>query len=183
MGLFGLFKKKNTGPEMKDLVWMDKANKLLGGVKLCEKHKSAVVIAWFSSTENEFNKLFASKLSMPPQIKMAGQVSASAVLDKTVIFLEHYPLRSKEEILIADWQPKEILVLNSMDEPLFTTFGGEKIINLMQKMGMKNDEVIENSMIDKSLERAQRKVEEKVVAESSANSAEEWFKRNYSVDN
>jgi len=178
MGLFDFFKKKNTGPEMKDLVWMDRANKLSGGLKLYEAHKDAVVIAWFSVTENEFNKLFAAKLSMPPQIKMANQITAATVLDKTVIFLEHYPFRSKEENLIAEWKPKEIFVLNSLDEPLFKMFGGERITTMMQRMGMQDGETIEHPMVSKSLERAQRKLEEKVVMESSANSAEEWFRKN-----
>jgi hypothetical protein len=115
---------------------------------------------------------------MPPQIKMARQVTANSVFDKTVIFLEHYPFRSKEENLMADWQPKEVFVLNSLDEPLFAMFGGDKITSLMQRMGMKSDEVMENPIIGRSLENAQRKIEKEVGIDSLANSAEEWFKKN-----
>jgi hypothetical protein len=179
MGLFDIFKKKITGPAMKDLVWMSKPHKLLGAVKLYEEHKDVVLIAWFNNTEVEFTKLFQSK-SMPPQIKMANQVSAVSVLDKTVIFLERYPLRSKEESRIADWKPKEIFVLNSIDDPLFRQFGGERIQHLMRQMGAQEHEMLENSMISKALENAQRKLDKKVVSESLANSADEWFRKNIS---
>jgi hypothetical protein len=180
MGLFDIFKKKNSGPAMKDLVWMSRPHKLLGAVKLYEEHKDAVLIAWFNNTEVEFTKLFQSKLSIPPQIKMANQVSAVSVLDKTVIFLERYPLRSKEESRVADWKPKEIFVLNSIDDPLFRQFGGEKIQHLMQQMGVQEHEMLENPMISKALENAQRKLEKNLLTESLANSAEEWFKKNFS---
>jgi hypothetical protein len=180
MGLFDIFKKKNSGPAMKDLVWMSRPHKLLGAVKLYEEHKGAVLIAWFNNTEVEFSQLFQSKFGTPSQIKMAKQVLATSVLDKTVIFLEHYPLHSKEENLMADWQPKEVFVLNSLDEPLFEKFGGDRIILMMQKMGMKSDEVIENPMIGKALKNAQRKLEKNLITESLANSQEEWFKKNLS---
>jgi preprotein translocase subunit SecA len=39
-------------------------------------------------------------------------------------------------------------------------FGSERIAGLMDKMGFKEGEVIQHSMISKSIERAQKKVEE-----------------------
>jgi preprotein translocase subunit SecA len=39
-------------------------------------------------------------------------------------------------------------------------FGSERIASLMDKMGYKEGEVIQHSMITKSIERAQKKVEE-----------------------
>jgi hypothetical protein len=182
MGIFDIFKKKNAGPAMKDLVWMSRPHKLLGAVKLYEEHKGAVLIAWFNNTEIEFSQLFQSKFGIPPQIKMAKQVLATSVLDKTVIFLEHYPLRGKEENLMTDWRPRKVFVLNSLDEPLFTRFGAEKIISLLEKMGMKSDEMLENSMISKALENAQRKLDKKILSESLANSADEWFRKNFSPE-
>lgn len=48
----------------------------------------------------------------------------------------------------------------SLDDDLMRIFGSERIKNWMRKIGMKEDEAIENSMITKSIERSQRKVEE-----------------------
>ena len=48
----------------------------------------------------------------------------------------------------------------SLDDKLMRLFGSERIAKLMDRMGLKEGEVIQHSMISKSIERAQRKVEE-----------------------
>ncbi|MDQ3193012.1 MAG: preprotein translocase subunit SecA [Bacteroidota bacterium] len=48
----------------------------------------------------------------------------------------------------------------SLDDDLMRLFGSGRIASLMDKMGLKEGEVIQHSMITKSIERAQRKVEE-----------------------
>src|SRR5690606_11860589 len=45
-------------------------------------------------------------------------------------------------------------------DDLMRMFGSEKIASLMDRMGYKEGEVIQHSMISKSIERAQKKVEE-----------------------
>jgi len=48
----------------------------------------------------------------------------------------------------------------SLEDDLMRMFGSERIAGLMDRMGYKEGEVIQHSMITKSIERAQRKVEE-----------------------
>ena len=48
----------------------------------------------------------------------------------------------------------------SLEDNLMRLFGSERIAKLMDRMGLKEGEVIQHSMISKSIERAQRKVEE-----------------------
>ncbi len=48
----------------------------------------------------------------------------------------------------------------SLEDELMRLFGSERIASLMDKMGHKDGEVLQHSMISKSIERAQRKVEE-----------------------
>jgi preprotein translocase subunit SecA len=48
----------------------------------------------------------------------------------------------------------------SLEDDLMRMFGSERIAGLMDKMGYKEGEVIQHSMITKSIERAQKKVEE-----------------------
>ncbi|HXS35816.1 MAG TPA: preprotein translocase subunit SecA [Flavipsychrobacter sp.] len=48
----------------------------------------------------------------------------------------------------------------SLEDDLMRLFGSERIASLMDKMGHKEGEVLQHSMISKSIERAQRKVEE-----------------------
>ncbi len=47
----------------------------------------------------------------------------------------------------------------AMTDQLMRRFGGEKLESLMERMGLPADEAIENSMISKSVENAQKKIE------------------------
>src|SRR6056297_3369123 len=48
----------------------------------------------------------------------------------------------------------------SLEDDLMRLFGSDRIANVMARMGLKEGEVIQHSMISKSIERAQKKVEE-----------------------
>lgn len=48
----------------------------------------------------------------------------------------------------------------SLEDDLMRVFGSDRIAKIMDRMGLKEGEVIQHSMITKSIERAQRKVEE-----------------------
>lgn len=48
----------------------------------------------------------------------------------------------------------------SLEDELMRLFGSDKVAKLMDRMGLKEGEVISHSMISKSIERAQKKVEE-----------------------
>ncbi|WP_347372893.1 preprotein translocase subunit SecA [Aequorivita sp. Q41] len=48
----------------------------------------------------------------------------------------------------------------SLEDNLMRLFGSDKIAKMMDRMGLKEGEVIQHSMISKSIERAQKKVEE-----------------------
>ena len=49
----------------------------------------------------------------------------------------------------------------SLEDNLMRLFGSERIAKMMDRMGLEEGEVIQHSMISKSIEKAQRKVEEK----------------------
>jgi preprotein translocase subunit SecA len=48
----------------------------------------------------------------------------------------------------------------SLEDKLMRLFGSERISKLMDRMGLEDGEVIQHSMVSKSIERAQKKVEE-----------------------
>lgn len=56
--------------------------------------------------------------------------------------------------------PGTSLFFVSLEDNLMRLFGSERIAKLMDRMGLKEGEVITHSMITKSIERAQKKVEE-----------------------
>ncbi|MBK8877624.1 MAG: hypothetical protein IPN74_03455 [Haliscomenobacter sp.] len=104
--------------------------------------------------------------------------SSEDVEGKTVLFLEHYPLLSREHRIFTGWKPAQVLFLTALDEPLFSRFGGERLVNLVQQLGLEETENLEHPMITKSISRAQRKLDEAlkggdILAESQA----EWFEK------
>jgi preprotein translocase subunit SecA len=72
----------------------------------------------------------------------------------------------------------EALIYSALDEPLFKHFGGDKIIQMMKQLGMKEDSMIEHKMVSKAIENAQEKIEKKVIAEQDASSPQKWIERN-----
>ena len=76
-----------------------------------------------------------------------------------------------------------IIAFASLDDALLQRFGSEKAKGLMLSMGMKAEEVIEHSMIEKSIEKAQSKIAKKVFTESKTNSAEDWLRMNFPAEN
>jgi preprotein translocase subunit SecA len=56
--------------------------------------------------------------------------------------------------------PGSSIFFVSLEDDLMRMFGSERIAGLMDRMGYKEGEVIQHSMITKSIERAQKKVEE-----------------------
>ena len=178
MGLFDLFKKGNKLPKTKDLVWKNQAAKFNGCLKLIAQYPDAVWISWFAETLSSFNQFIGTKNGIKLEIRMARSVMPFMVETKRVFFLEHYPLRIEEENLIQTWNTLEINVLNALDEPLFEQFGGDRIINLMEKLGMREDEFLEHAMISNSIRNAQDKLQQKVTVENITNSSKEWFKMN-----
>ena len=56
--------------------------------------------------------------------------------------------------------PGSSIFFVSLEDSLMRMFGSERIAGLMDRMGYKEGEVIQHSMITKSIERAQKKVEE-----------------------
>ncbi|MEQ6119984.1 hypothetical protein [Reichenbachiella sp. MALMAid0571] len=66
----------------------------------------------------------------------------------------------------------------SIDSPILRMFGADRIIQLLKTMGMEENEMIEHSMVTKSILRAQEKIKEQVIHEKDAHSIEEWMEKN-----
>lgn len=174
--MFGWFSKKEKTPALKskDLVWISSEAKWNALPLLLMQKQPVFVYGWFQHTIEKAKKtLKEADLNIP--VENAANFYDSPTANTTVILLEHHPLIQKETTILSAANPKEILVLSALDEPLFTYFGGERIISLMQKMGLHESETVEHKMISASILRAQQKISEKVPADFSAKSQQEWF--------
>ncbi len=176
--LFGKKDKENEGHLFKDRAYMTTIAKMNACAELARSGDPVIFIAWFPATAKQFKDHFSANGLDESRVTEAKYFTPSQLASHTAVFVEHYPMHSKEESFVANWKITDIIVYSAMDEPLFRHFGSEKLIPVMKMMGMKENEVIEHSMVTKSIIGGQKKIEEKVTVEQSANSQGEWMERN-----
>lgn len=68
----------------------------------------------------------------------------------------------------------EIVYYTSLEEPLMKALGGDKIISLMEMLGVK-DRYIEHPVISSSIIQAQKKIKNQCLGNQRVKSAQEWF--------
>jgi uncharacterized protein YbaP (TraB family) len=175
---FNLFRKKDASPLLVDVTYIHQKAKAEAIVRKAKNDAGIIFIPWFSATAALYKALFQEAGLPDSRIMEARYFHSAKVAGHAIVFLEHYPLRSKEIALIKDLPLEGVRVYNSLDEPLFTFFGGNRIIDLVKKMGMKEDEELEHLLITSSIARAQEKIEKKVGMEIPAQSQEEWMEKN-----
>ena len=140
-------------------------------------NSDTIFIGWFADTVSVFKKLFTEKGIDPEKIIDAKYFRALKYPGKQVTFLEHHPLRRKEEQLTENMEQESFTVFNSPGEPFFYYFGGDKIVKLMQEMHVKEDEPFEHAMISASIKNAREKLAKKLTVEQPASSQKEWKER------
>ena len=179
--LFNLFGKKEEGSAddvFVDRAYITTAAKMNACVELAKKEPDHLFICWFADTAIQFKEFFRQQGLDENMVTETHHLHGSKLQNKKPVFVEHYPLHTKELELIKHWDTTNIIVYSALDEPLFKHFGSDKIIPLMKMMGMKEDEVIEHNLVSKSILKGQQKIAEQVSFDQSANSQEEWMRKN-----
>lgn len=179
--LFNLFGKKEDDGDNHifiDRAYVSTAAKMNACAELARMQPGSLFICWFADTAVTFKEFFRQQGLDENLVTETHHLHASKLLNKKPVFVEHYPLHTKELDLIKNWNAEKIIVFSAMDEPLFKHFGSEKLIPLMKMLGMKEDEVIEHSMVSKSIIKGQGKIAQQVSLEQAANSQEEWMRKN-----
>ena len=176
--LFGKKEEDVSDHLFKDRAYMSTRAKMQACADLAKNDESFIFIAWFGETAKQFKNYFIENGISESRVVEARQLHTPQLIAHKPVFVEHYPMHSKEEEFVQHWEQKNILVYSAMDEPLFKHFGSDKIIPMMKLMGMKEIEVIEHNMVSKSIIKGQQKIEEQVSMEQSASSQAEWMERN-----
>jgi preprotein translocase subunit SecA len=95
-------------------------------------------------------------IKLSPEVKVAGGLA--------IVGTERHESRRVDRQLRGragrQGDPGSSVFFVSMQDNLMRLFASEKINALMDRLGFKDDEVLEHSMLNKSVERAQKKVEE-----------------------
>lgn len=176
--MFSFLKGGNASIPVNDKVWLSKRAKFQVCIKMAEANPACVFIAWFEETRKELKQYF-DEHDIKAQLFLAQDL-ASAMPNAFYIFIEHHPLQVQEQKLFTKLKLIEAPVLSSLDEPIFTLFGGERLVRMMEQLGMEHDEIVGHTMISSAIKRGQKKIEKKVRIEKRAASQQEWFDLNVS---
>lgn len=122
----------------------------------------------------------ASMIQSPSGINFIKAISARAKV--SFLFAGHYPLPKKEDAtlfkLTTDFPGTPIIFYFSLDDPSFEMFNADRIVSILEQLGLKEDEMLEHKMITTSMRRAREKIEEGVKNEVTTSSEAEWFLKN-----
>lgn len=179
--LFNLFGKKEGNADdhvFVDRAYVSTAAKMNACAELARKAPSSLFICWFADTAAAFRTFFREQGLDEQLVVDTHHLHASKLANKTPVFVEHYPLHSKELELIKNWEARNIVVYSALDEPLFKHFGSDKIIPLIKMLGMKENEAIEHNMVTKSIIKGQEKIAGQVATEQPASSQGGWMEKN-----
>ena len=126
--------------------------------KLHQKEAEIVALAGQSSTVTIATNMAGrgTDIKLSPEVKAAGGLA--------IIGTERHESRRVDRQLRGragrQGDPGSSVFFVSLEDNLMRLFASEKIAGLMDKLGFKEGEVLEHSMLSKSVERAQKKVEE-----------------------
>ena len=99
-----------------------------------------------------------------------------------VVVAEHHPLASRDRAIVEAVRAlpcaARVTFHAALTDPLFSRFGGERILGLMKRMGLDESEPVSHPLISGAVRKAQEKIEKKVHGELPVSSAEVWFKYN-----
>lgn len=171
--MFGLFKKDDS-VKVIDRVWLTGTAKWNACTAMLRANPDCMFVAWFEDTATHLKNLLGNEAP----VFLAAEVNHQHIHGRLVMMVEHYPLAQAEQDFFKRLQLNEVPVLSALDEPLFMQFGGERIVELMMKLGVGEDEILGHDMISSSIKRVQQKISQKIVAELKASSQEEWFALN-----
>ena len=126
--------------------------------KLHQKEAEIVAKAGFSCAVTIATNMAGrgTDIKLSPEVKAAGGLA--------IIGTERYESRRVDRQLRGragrQGDPGSSVFFVSLEDDLMRLFASEKIAGLMDKLGFKEGEVLEHNMLSKSVERAQKKVEE-----------------------
>lgn len=126
--------------------------------KLHKREADIVAEAGYSSNVTIATNMAGrgTDIKLSPEVKKAGGLA--------IVGTERHESRRVDRQLRGrsgrQGDPGSSQFFVSLEDDLMRKFGSERIAKMMDRMGLKEGEVIQHSMISKSIERAQKKVEE-----------------------
>jgi hypothetical protein len=170
-------KNESAKPTIKDLVFASDMEREKHLLEISKIHETNTIV-WFERDEKHLSQfLEKNKIHSSVKVIMHSAPEIGAINpDIPVVLWGRHPLASVEDKALAAMPSVSVLVgMTSLDDALIQHFGGDKIKSLMGKLGHKQGEIIEHSMISASIRNAQEDLDKKIENPISANSASDWF--------
>lgn len=201
--MFNLFKKSNQSQPLKHAVFLNKTGKYRHLISTIlenkKKNEKTLLVYYFDNSGTYLQELFkATKIRfVSDSLNEVGELflfsaehlesilksSISKPVFNSIIVSEIHPMGGKDEMLNQLFNEHipgaEKIFYTSLDAPFFSLFGGDRTIEIMKKLDAKEDELLEHSLISKSIINAQEKIKSKITFEKKANSESEWLNLNY----
>ena len=191
--MFGLFKSKPAKKKIDYLVYRTEVAKYKMMVDDIRQKftstKDVVVVCFFNDTYTQLQKLFEAS-----QVNQGDHDTKFTLLmyddgglkqfsqDYTLILGEIHPMASVMQKVAESYTgTAKLTCFLSLDNAFFNLFGGERLVTMLDRFGLEEYEHISHAMVDKSIESAQKKMEDKVEFPKPANSIDEWMKINVKV--
>ncbi len=188
--MFGFFKKKPE-LEMTDIIWKNDTAKQNGILKHISTNEKFILLYYFQDTKDRMaetlhhaNITYAEHAGSSEKIVFiqADHLSITySIHERTICFLEHHPSAAVEKPVLDNLLEsgiKKVLFFNYFNEPLFRYFGADRILTILEKMGLEEDQPIEHPMISQSIKNAQQKIDEKVSFTSNTKNSKDWISIN-----
>ncbi len=200
MGLLSLLfgEKPPSNLEVEpDFVWLTREAKFNGVRRdLLNKSNSRsaaiLLIAHFDDVHSELERIVGEYSGEVPALvvsaaDLSSRIAANFAADENtmidLIVAERHPLVSEDDRVIsgfADDLPCKCRVSYhlSLEDPLMRMFVGKSITELLRKLGMKEDEAIESSMVIRRINQAQKKLSSVAHGNRPAETAQQWMDLN-----
>jgi hypothetical protein len=200
MGLFDWLQGEKSNVEVAvDRIWLTKAAKLAGissdvAQSLADPGGPLIVllVAHFSDSAGEVQELVEragfdqrNVLSVMAN-DLAGFSTRLVEFGESqwveIVVAERHPLASHDDSLIAFARTLpcrcRIVFHVSLDEPLMRIFAGDWLKQVLERLGMEENEAIESRMVSRRIQDAQKKIAQRATGDVPAESCEAWFERN-----
>ncbi len=200
MGLFDWLTGKRSNVEVAaDRIWLTDKAKLAGIATEVEQALAQAappvalfLVAHFQDYLQELQALAEEKGFDAGRVlvALAGDLEnrspPSGIFDHSgslsFVVGQRHPLLSHDDALLqfARSLPCRCRITHhlSLEEPMMAALAGDWIVEALKRLGMSEDEAIENRAVTRTIRAAQKKVEKMSVGDTPADSVEQWFSLN-----
>ncbi len=145
---------------------------------MAQEEKTLLFIAWSKVTCEHFQEIFKQN-NIYNEVVTTSDVLPFRMTGKKFVLIERHFDEIKEKKFLESLKVDSALVHLSLSDPILSIFDSDRIQELLVNMGHNEDEYIEHNMVNKSIERAMKKIKNGNLPEDSSRALKEWIEGIY----